>query len=103
MTEYCRFGDFSVHREIDKIVDGFTIHQNWIYRDGIKFLTLSSLEDCKDVANVLSVYAYNNECLEKQNEQLKQQLNEVKAHNNWLIAVLEESGAIVELKKGDVE
>ena len=41
--------------------------------------------------------------LEKENEQLKQQLNEVKAYNNWLVSVLQDSGAIVEIKKGDME
>ena len=41
--------------------------------------------------------------LHDENEQLKQEVKEVKAYNNWLVSVLEDSGAIVEIKKGDVE
>ena len=37
--------------------------------------------------------------LEIENEQLNQQIKELKAYNNWLISVLEDSGAIVEIKK----
>ena len=36
-------------------------------------------------------------------EQLKNNIKEVKAYNNWLVAVLEDTGALVEIKKGDVE
>ena len=39
--------------------------------------------------------------LHKENEQLKQQLKEVKAHNNWLVSVLQDTGVII--IKGDVE
>lgn len=41
--------------------------------------------------------------LSDENEQLKNNIKEVKAYNNWLVAVLEDTGAIVEIKKGDVE
>lgn len=41
--------------------------------------------------------------LRKENEQLKQEIKEVKSYNNWLVSVLEDTGAIVEIKKGDVE
>lgn len=41
--------------------------------------------------------------LNDENEQLKNNIREVKAYNNWLVAVLEDTGAIVEIKKGDVE
>lgn len=41
--------------------------------------------------------------LAEENEQLRNNIKEVKAYNNWLVAVLEDTGAIVEIKKSDVE
>lgn len=34
-----------------------------------------------------------------ENTELKSEIKEVKAYNNWLVSVLEDSGAIVEIKK----
>ena len=55
MSKIIEFGEFSVHQELQETIDGEIITKNLIKRNGKTLLYLHNLEDCKDVANVLSV------------------------------------------------
>ena len=106
MTEYCRFGDFTVHRIRKGERDGFTIHENIIRRYGKDYLVLHSLEDCKDVANVLSIY-HNNlnvACdmitdLQSELTMLKKENEVIRKFNNKIKDILEDGGVLLTLQQ----
>ena len=55
MSKITEFGEFSVHQELQQTIDGEIITKNIIKKNGEPLLYLHNLEDCIDVANVLSV------------------------------------------------
>lgn len=100
---------------IDRVFDLWGVYDN-----NEKVICLVRNTDAKDLCDLLNELHEENEqlkynlydhmvdlnnstgkcsALEIENEQLNQQIKELKAYNNWLISVLEDSGAIVEIKK----
>ena len=84
--------------------NGYKIYDT--FHDGMHWL-VTEVEEIVVIMNNLDTKARERSKalskLQKENEQLKNNIKEVKAYNNWLVAVLEDTGAIVEIKKGDVE
>lgn len=68
----CDYGDFKV--VVQESLDSSQPDLNFIHLHDEPFLRLKDLEDCKDVANVLSVYHEKIKRLEKENTRLEKEI-----------------------------